>query len=179
MAIIPRVPRIPAEERTPLVEALLAVVVHLQEENAQLKQEGQDFKDEGARLKGQKPKPKIRPSRLNEGSKNPKGGKRPGSAKRSKTETLEIHETVDVLPKEAIPPGSEYKGHVEFTVVGLRLEPYNVRYHLHEWKTPDGRRLKGELPASQQAVGGHRRHGCTPQWTQRVLYPHWQRDGGV
>ena len=52
-----RIPEIPEEERTPLVVALLEIV-HLQQEQIQT------LRDEIARLKGQKPRPKIKPSNL-------------------------------------------------------------------------------------------------------------------
>ena len=78
-----------------------------------LKQTGEQ--DEIARLKGEKGKPKIKPSRLEpsekaqttseEGSESleeeeqPKK-KRPGSAKRDKTALLPIHETTIIQPGE-------------------------------------------------------------------------------
>jgi len=52
-----RIPKIPEEEITPLVSDLLAML-QLQAE------EIQQLKDEFARLKGQKPKPKIKPYNL-------------------------------------------------------------------------------------------------------------------
>jgi hypothetical protein len=60
-----RIPKIPEEEITPLVSELLAVL-QLQAE------EIQQLKDEIARWKGQKPKPKIKPSNLEKKLKNKK-----------------------------------------------------------------------------------------------------------
>ena len=81
-------PNIPAEERTPLVESLLAIIRVQQDRLQQLEETVQHLRDEIARLKGQKPRPDIKPSRLE--TSKPKtagqeGGKRPGSAKRPKT----------------------------------------------------------------------------------------------
>ena len=101
MVSCPKIPDIPEEERTPLVVALLEMT-HLQQEQIQA------LKDEIARLKGQKPRPKIKPSRLEEDSANDdKGGgkKRPGSARKSKRGELEIHET-KVVKADDVPPGS-------------------------------------------------------------------------
>lgn len=99
MASIPKIPRIPDEERTPLVVALLEII-QLQQEQIQ------ELRDEIARLKGQKPKPKIEPSKLEKesGSKEQEGstGKRPGSIKREKTKELQIHETVTVAAERHI-----------------------------------------------------------------------------
>ena len=78
-----------------------------------------------ARLKGEKGKPKIKPSRLESKEKAPSEQsdsqdnpsedskaqkKRPGSEKRHKTVELTIHETKVIPPGEEIPPGSEFKG---------------------------------------------------------------------
>jgi len=54
---IPKISDIPEAERTALVLLLLEAL-------AQLKEENQLLKDEIARLKGQKPRPKIEPSKL-------------------------------------------------------------------------------------------------------------------
>ena len=81
-----QIPKIPEEEKTPIISQLLeiteqqAVIIQLQAE------EVQQLKDEIARLKAQKPKPKIRPSKLEKDTKDQEkkdpSGKRPGSNKR-------------------------------------------------------------------------------------------------
>ena len=100
---LPQVADLPPDQVTPLVWKLLEIGHHQQEEIQQLR-------DEIARLKGEKPRPKIRPSTL---EKPPRGGKkkkRPKKRrKRRKTRELPIHETVRVPPEE-IPEGSRFKG---------------------------------------------------------------------
>ena len=97
-----KLPDIPEAEQTPLVKQLLEII-HRQAE------ELQHLRDEIARLKRHKTKPKIRPSQLENSSKKQAAeGKRPGSEKRSKTAQLEIHETCRI-PPESIPPGSTFK----------------------------------------------------------------------
>lgn len=143
---IPKLPKIPEEERTPLVVTLVEIV-HLQKEQIQ------GLKDEIARLKSHNPKPKLKPSALEKGRGARKGkGKRPGSAKRSKLESLEIHETIKVSP-EHIPEGSRPKGYEDYTVQDLVLEPHNTVYRLERWVTPDGQTLVGKLP--KEASNGH------------------------
>src|SRR4051794_35400146 len=81
------IPLIPAAERTPLVEALLAILDAQQQRLAQLEETVQQLRDEIAVLKGQQPRPKIAPSRLEAPPPKRPGGdadKRPGSLKRSK-----------------------------------------------------------------------------------------------
>ena len=140
--------KIPEEEKTPLVTELLHVVQTLLEDVQRLR-------DEIARLKEYKGKPKIPPSRLkkdtNEKWKKKKGGKRPGSKKRSKTKDLPIHETIPVQPKD-LPAGSIRVGHDDWIVQGLEIKVHNVCYQLERWLTPEGNLIKGQLPDS---VNGH------------------------
>ena len=112
MKTTPKIPEIREDERTPLVTALLEII-RIQQEQIQ------ELRDEIARLKGQKPKPNIKPSVLEKYFEN-KGSlrdikKRPGSSKRQKTDNLEIHETV-IVKAENVPQGSTFKGYEEFTV---------------------------------------------------------------
>lgn len=146
-------PEILEAEKTPIVSQLLDVI---EKQSVIIQQLGfviQELKDEIARLKGQKPKPKIRPSQL---EKNPKGKeegtcseKRPGSEKRSKTADLVIHETVPVAP-ESIPIGSTFKEYQQYTVQGIKIRPHNICYLLERWETPDGDYMIGQLPTEVQ-----------------------------
>ena len=123
MMSIPKIPCISEEERTPVVVVLLEII-------ALLKEQLQALKDEIARLKGHKPKPNIQPSRLEKDSQSKEKngtGNRPGSAKRSKTGELEIHET-RVLKAENVPVGSTFKGYEDYTVQGLVFRSHNTRY---------------------------------------------------
>ena len=106
-----------------MVLALLEII-QLQKELIQA------LKDEIARWKGHKPKPKINPSQLekdSQGKEKNSTGNRPGSAKRSKTGELEIHET-RVLKAENVPVGSTFKGYEDYTVQGLVFRSHNTRY---------------------------------------------------
>lgn len=149
MAKIPRIPDIPEGERPPFVTQLLEVIRY-QAEQIQV------LKDEIAILKGNKPKPKIKPSKMEKGSKGNKdkessNNKRPGSEKRNKTSGLEIHETI-VIPAENVPKGSVFKGYKDFVVQGLNIESHNTRYRMERWQALDGGYVEGKLPLS---VHGH------------------------
>ena len=105
------IPEIPAAERTPLVEALLAIIDLQQQRICQLEETVQQLRDEIAILKGQKPRPQIAPSVL---EKPPAATplpqqKRPGSDKRPKTAPLTIHREVPV-PLPDPPPGAPRHG---------------------------------------------------------------------
>lgn len=114
--------------------------------------EVQRLNDEVARLKKLKGKPKIPPSRLEKDpdekeNKQKKNAKRPGSAKRSKTKDLIIHETITIRPDE-VPADSKLERVDEWIVQGLKIELHNVCYRLECWRAPDGTVFKGNLPAS-------------------------------
>jgi hypothetical protein len=89
-------PAIPPEERTPLVESLLAIIYHQQDRIRQLEETVQQLRDEIAVLKGQKPRPQIAPSRLESPAPQPRpeGSQRPGSQKRPKNAQLVITEEI-------------------------------------------------------------------------------------
>lgn len=163
-------PDIQESEKIPLVLTLLAIIEHQANTNDQLTEENQLLKDEIARLKGQKPKPKIRPSRL-EGSKTKKSKsaeeKRAGSEKRQKTKELEIHDTQDVEP-EHIPPKSIYKGYNTFVVQGLKITPHNICYRLKTYQTPDGQYISAKPPAHLN--GKH----FSSELVAYILYQHHQ-----
>jgi hypothetical protein len=82
MNITNLIPKVTEEETTPLVAQLLEVIQLFREEI-------QNLNDEIARLKGQKPKPKIKPSNLDKDShKDGNGDKK--SSRRAKKRRLKI-----------------------------------------------------------------------------------------
>ena len=109
-------------EKTAVVSALLEIVEQQSVTIQQLIEQIQHLKDEIARLKGQKPKPNIRPSKLEKDCKEKKSssGKRPGSQKREKTANLIINNEIRV-PPESIPSGSIFKGYQPYTVQGIKI----------------------------------------------------------
>ena len=96
----------------------------------------QKLKDEIARLKKHPPRPKIKPSQLennDSGKKKPKDKKRPGSKKRKKTAQLEIHETIPI-PLDNIPQGASFKGYKSFVVQGIKIKLHNTKYlYVNSW----------------------------------------------
>ncbi|MGO9377028.1 MAG: hypothetical protein ACLP29_00585 [Dissulfurispiraceae bacterium] len=142
MSAIPKLPDVPEEQRTEVVCSLLEIIRTQQDAIQQLR-------DEIARLKGQKPKPTIKPSKLEQGLHNDQKdagtGKRPGSLKKSKTEALQIHETKKIRP-EGIPPGSRFKGYQDYVVQDILIKLHNTNYRLESWQTPANEYLIGKLP---------------------------------
>lgn len=141
-------PEIRPEERTPLVESLLALIRQLLDRVQQLEETVQQLRDENAILKGQKPRPEIRPSQLESttASPPPQEGKRPGSAKRAKNSQLCILEDVVLLP-DNLPPGAVLKGYEPYVVQELTIQAKATRYLRARYELPDGGSVLAPLPA--------------------------------
>ena len=86
MTISEQIKKITEGEKSPVIIELLEIIQQ-QAETIQL------LKDEIARLKGQKPKPKIKPSNLDKNTDTGnKSSKKKRRKKRSKTKNIVIHE---------------------------------------------------------------------------------------
>jgi len=147
-------PEIRPEERTPLVEALLAIIHELLDRNRRLEETVIQLRDEIAILKRQKPRPQIKPSLLEadrppsqqEGSAKEASAKRPGSEKRSKNSQLTIHRRVP-LHIDDLPPGAVLKGYEPYVVQDLVIENKNTLYMRARYVLPDGSSILAPLPA--------------------------------
>lgn len=155
---IPELSDLPEGERTATVELLLGIC-HRQQEQLELQSEQiQQLKDEIAVLKGEKARPKIKPSNLNKDAKGDgeEGGskkkKRRGKPMRKKTEELEIHDE-QVLQPEVIPAGSIFKDYEAYVVQEIEITVKNTKYLRARYQTPEGESVVGALPES--VAGGH------------------------
>jgi hypothetical protein len=155
-------PEIRPEERTPAVEALLRIVRQLLDRVAQLEQTNQELRDEIARLKGLKPRPDIQPSQLE--SRRPDqgksvtssaGGKRPGSAKRPKTEELHIDRELR-LEVENPPEGAKWLGYESYVVQELIIKTETTKYQRARYALPGGGSVLAPFPPGVLPIeGGH------------------------
>jgi Transposase IS66 family len=141
-------PAVRPEERTPLVESLLAMLRQLLDRVQQLEETVQQLRDENALLKGQKPRPKISPSQLEAppAPPPPKDGKRPGSDKRSKNCRLIIPQDVTLHP-DNLPPGAILKGYEPYVVQELSIDAKATRYLRARYELPGGGSVLAPLPA--------------------------------
>jgi hypothetical protein len=119
---IPKLSDVPEGERTATVKRVLSICHQPQEQLlkqaeqvARPEEQIQPLKDEIAILQGEKARPKIKPSPLNQDprAEEDKGGnkkrQRRGKPSRGKTQALEMHEEHLVQP-DHIPPGSVFQG---------------------------------------------------------------------
>jgi len=143
---------IPEEDRkNPTIVLLLELLEHQCETILALKEQNQILRDEIARLKNHKPKPKIKPTKLSKDTdkKSPPKGSKP--KKRKKTAELKIHKEERIAP-DSVPAGSTFKGLKSYTVQGLLITACNTRYFLEQWETPNGNMVAGQLPSE---IDGH------------------------
>lgn len=160
-------PPISEAERTPVVVALLAIVDALRQRIQSLEETVQDLRDEIAVLKGQKPKPKIAPSRLETPPSKPpraEGEKRPGSEKRSKKTC--VRKPIEVIIDYPDPPaGAVSNGYEPYDVQELEIKSTLTRYLRQRMVTPDGQTHLAALPENVIA-GSH----FGPFVTSYILY---------
>ncbi|NCC62215.1 MAG: transposase [Verrucomicrobiae bacterium] len=103
------------------------------------------LQDEINRLKGQKSRPKIPPSTLDNGK-----GKNSGTTQRSRLNPITgpkrvRHQEIIIRP-ENIPTGSRFKGYSDYNVEELLIEVLKIRYRLAIYQSPTGEVLRGSLP---------------------------------
>jgi hypothetical protein len=169
------IPPISEQEMTPLVRALIAKNEEYAGIILALREQVQLLKDEIAILKGQKPRPKIPPNRLEKdkpgssgtGNGNDNNGKRPGSAKRNKTAALEVIETRQIQLKH-IPHGAKFKGWSDYVVQELTITKKVILFQLACFVGTDGKTIQAQLPSEYRT--GH----FGPQLIAFCLYQYHQ-----
>jgi hypothetical protein len=124
-------------------------VAGLREENHRLGEANQALRDEVARLKGQKGKPSIGPSRLNQKERPKRRGRR------LQPRPLRRIDRTEVVKAQGVPEGSRFKGYSDFDVQELVIKTENIRYRVENWYTPEGKLISGVLPAATVVGGSH------------------------
>ena len=113
------------DELIGLVEELVSDVASLRERVVALEAENSALREEKARLKGLKGRPKLKPSGMEEATNGSKGkGKR--KKKRARRRSPVVNEECKLSLD--VPAGSRFKGYEDFVVQELRLEGRVIRY---------------------------------------------------
>ncbi len=140
----------PAFEALDLL-GLKKLVFQLLEGNAALKAENAALREEIARLKGLKGRPKIKPSGMDKQTQTKaKRGRGRGRRHGAKHARLVIDE--ERVLDLSVPAGSRFKGYEDFIVQDLIVKGQVVRYRRARWVTPAGRTIVAPLPAG---IVGH------------------------
>jgi hypothetical protein len=129
---------------------LKALLVQALEANARLKAENAELREEIARLKGLKGRPKLKPSGMEKATEpsGATGGKR---KRRRGAKRGAINET-RILKPDSLPDGARFKGYEDFIVQDIVIMPWTVRYRRERWLLPSGETVVAALP---KGVGGH------------------------
>lgn len=150
---------------------LKLLVVRLLEEVVDLRRTVAAQRDEIARLKGDPPRPNIKPNSKPSGMEQATDPKPSGDAneRRGRGSTrakLTINEERPVrLPDP--PRGARFKGYTSFVVQELVLHPHVIDFRCERWLTADGKMITAPLPA-----GFHGHFG--PQLRRFVLAQYHQ-----
>jgi hypothetical protein len=128
------------------LEELKALLVQALEKVARLEKENAELREEIARLKGLKGRPKLKPSGMEKATQDPaaRSAKRKGrrGAKRPK---LVLDETRIVKP-DSLPEGARFKGYEDFIVQDIVIAPRTVLYRRERWLLPSGETVVAALP---------------------------------
>src|SRR5829696_7395273 len=120
--------RLPADLDARSLSDLKALVIALVVKVTELERTVAAQRDEIARLKGLKRRPK-----------------------RAKSADLTIHEE-RIIKAGPVPPGSRFKGYQTFLVQDLVLRPHVVRLRRERWLAPDGQTIMAAMPSE---IVGH------------------------
>jgi hypothetical protein len=136
------VPQIEISNRTPEVNKLYVIIERLFTKCQEQENTIELLKEEINRLKGHKNKPKIKPSKMENGQKD-KGKGRSNTAGMNR-KALKKEEVVIEAPN--VPEGSRFKGYQDYTIQELVIEAKIVNYRLEKWQSPDGQYIVAKLP---------------------------------
>ena len=118
-----------------LIIALLNTIEHLAQENAKLREENQQLRDEIANLKGEKGKPKIRPSVPSRELLSPKTKSKEWS-KGSKKDKIKVDRQVTVPLDRPLPPDAHFACYRKVVIQDVILKTDNVEYLLERYYSP-------------------------------------------
>ncbi len=131
-------------------DELKELVLWLLERDALREAEMAALREEIARLKGLKGRPKIRPSGMEPATdRKPKGG---AAKTRRRRGAKRVAITEERVVEMAPPPGSRFKGYESYVVEDLVVRPATIRYRRQRWRTAAGETIVAPLPPG---VRGH------------------------
>lgn len=144
----------PLDIEDPSLEDLKRLVLEVLEENAKLRSENEALREEIARLKGLKGRPRLKPSGMDKQAKarqKAKQGRKQAKRRRGAKRLAVDQDRVIAIPH---PEGSRFKGYEDYVARELVMKRLVVRYRRERWVTPDGRALVAPLPAGPRGHFG-------------------------
>lgn len=138
-----QLPDIPEDQKTPLIQILLRIIQEQSEQIAFLK-------DEVAKLKGQKARPKLPKSKTADDAKDKskhEGSEKDGQCKKSRKLSRKEQR---IIEPDNVPIGSVFKGYEDYYIQDLRIESVEIQFRLAVYIGPDGSRIRGKVPSEYQ-----------------------------
>ena len=126
------------------LEELKALLVQALEEVARLKAENAKLREEIARLKGLKGRPKLKPSGMEKAADAARSAGRKG--RRGAKRTARAIDETRILKPDSLPEGARFKGYEDFIVQDMIIKPWTLRYRRERWLLPSGRTVVTALP---------------------------------
>lgn len=139
------------------LDQLKKLILGVLEENAQLRAQVEDLRQEIALLKGIKGKPDIKPpvppkpSGMDKGTEGLSRKER-RKKQRDKAANPRAQHEEQIIKASDVPPGSRFKGYATYSVHDLILAVKVIHYRRERWVTPDGQTIIAPLPPH---VGDH------------------------
>lgn len=141
------------------------LAIELKIKNAELEEKTRQVIDEIRRLKGEQPKPKIKPVT----SKELEPKKKKKHKKNSKIDKIEIDEEVIIDIAEGLPKDAKFIGEREVIIQDIRFERRNICFKIQRYYSEiEGRTFEGEIPE------GFKGFEFGPSLRSFVLYQYYQ-----
>ena len=137
---------------------LFNLIEEMASENEKLRTDKQNLKNEIAILKGEQPKPKIKPNNKNDGGSNISSeAERKGAAgakdknkrnRNSKKDKIKINRTeICKVDKNNLPTDARFKGYESVVIQDLKIITDNIKFKREVYSSlSEGKIYRGELP---------------------------------
>lgn len=132
-------PTIALQDRTPVVDQLINII-------NELKKQIDGLKEEVARLKKHKGKPKLKPSNLRE-PKQKNRKKKTDQQEEATQKSTTKPDRVEIIKVDNLPENVRFKGYRDYRIQELVFCKETILYRLERWQLPDGSYVVGSLPA--------------------------------
>ncbi len=136
--------------------------VDLTIENSELEKKNSELIDEVRRLKGEKEKPKIKPTNTSDLNPPPKKEHK----KKSKKKDIEVDEEIEISPdKNELPKDAKFIGSRDVVVQEIVFNRRNIKFSIKRYYSESlSRVIEGEIPS------GFKGHQFGPKLRAHILY---------
>jgi len=123
-----QMPEIPEEDtKNPTVNMLVEMLWTCFRKIQELAEENEKLKDEIAKLKGQKPRPKLPPSKTANDAKNKTGSNNSSQRSINHEKRKKIQR---IIKPKSIPDGSVFKGYEDYNAQDIIIESQEIQLRL-------------------------------------------------